>query len=581
MKSAMPNPKPGIRFSQFVNRHFLLLLPCLGLPGCVTAQSLLPDRLWGSYYGGTGNEVILSMCTDPGGNVILCGETDSPENIATPGAWQDSLAGDGDAFLVKFSPDGIRLWGTYFGGPSQDVGWSCRTDTVGNIYLSGHTLSSSGIASPGAHQAILRGERDAFLAKFTTDGQLLWATYYGGSVQEAGYGCDAAPDGTVYLAGYTNSPDYIPTPGAHQQVPGGDYDGFLAKFSSSGQRIWGTYYGGAGTDAASGCRISPQGELYLAGSTNSPGSIATPGSYQPVNGGDFDAFLVQFTTGGQRVWGTYYGGTLADQSVAAVIDPGGNILIGGYTQSADNIASPGSYQPALAGMTDGFLVKFSAAGSREWGTYYGGDLYEEIRALASGENGDVYLGGHTYSSEGIASPGSFQPSSGGDRDAFFTCLDSSGSRKWGTYYGGTGDDAGYGVAGRSPDEVYLAGYAGSVEGIATPGAFQPGFGGGDRDGFMVRFTETPVGIRDATTPGFRIYPNPSPGFVTVTGILSRSVPGRLRIYNLLGEEIFTAPLPARQSIFTGFPGLPRGTYVIHVTSGSDPRILQYSLFIVH
>jgi hypothetical protein len=137
------------------------------------------------------------------------------------------------------------------------------------------------------------------------------------------------------------------------------------------------------------------------------------------------------------------------------------------------------------------------------------------------------------------------------------------------------------VAGRSPDEVYLAGYAGSVEGIATPGALQPGFGGGERDGFLVRFTETPVGIRDATTPGFRIYPNPSPGFVTVTGILSRSVPGRLRIYNLLGEEIFTAPLPARQSIFTGFPGLPRGTYVIHVTSGSDPRILQYSLFIVH
>jgi len=539
----------------------LLLTSLCFLSSQVFSQSTLLTRLWGTYYGGTGNEVVLSMCCDIDGNVILCGSTDSPENIATAGAFQELLAGDGDAFLAKFTADGTRLWGTYFGGPAQDAGWCCRTDPAGNIYLSGHTLSATGIATTGVHQTVLRGERDAFLAKFSPSGNLIWSTYFGGENQEAGYGCEAEPGGSVYLTGYTNSAAFIATQNSHQPAPGGDYDGFLAKFSPAGHQIWGTFYGGTLTDAGSACRADNTGFVYLTGTSGSITAISTPGAHQLFCGGNSDAFLTRFDTSGNRLWGTYMGGNFADEGISLSLDPDGNPVISGNTQSANQIASPGAHQDSLGGMTDGFLAKFSSSGLRIWGSYYGGLMMDEVRACNTGAGQTILIAGYTSSGDGISTPDGYQPELGGAKDVFFARFDAAGSRHWGSYYGASGDDMGYACVG-DPENMYLGGLTASEETISTPGALQTTFGGGDRDGFVAGFTENPVMVIPNKTYPVTIFPNPAPGVFTVKGEFPEHGNLKLEIFDLTGRKHLRKDIQGGHINMRYEPGLSPGSYIL-------------------
>ena len=123
-------------------------------------------RQWGTYYGGTGDDRGNSCAIDASGNIYLAGWTSSTTGIATTGAHQTTFGGFNDAFLVKFNSSGVRQWGTYYGGTGWEEGWSCATDSSGNIYLAGQTGSTSGIATTGAHQTTFGGNYDAFLVKF-------------------------------------------------------------------------------------------------------------------------------------------------------------------------------------------------------------------------------------------------------------------------------------------------------------------------------------------------------------------------------------------------------------------------------
>jgi hypothetical protein len=147
-----------------------------------------PSRLWGTYYGDGGTDKGQGVCSDAFGNVYLGGETGSGFNIATTGSHQASFnfGGNYDLFLVKFNTNGIRQWGTYYGGSSNDFGYALCSDPSGNVYLGGYTTSTNNISTTGSHQASFGGNNDAFLVKFNTNGVRQWGSYYGGSSGENG-----------------------------------------------------------------------------------------------------------------------------------------------------------------------------------------------------------------------------------------------------------------------------------------------------------------------------------------------------------------------------------------------------------
>jgi uncharacterized protein (TIGR02145 family) len=326
-----------------------------------------------------------------------------------------------DCYLAKFSETGERIWATYYGGSSTDQQGFCCTDDSLHVYLTGMTLSINNISTSGSHQPALCGiQTDAFLAKFDSNGVRLWGTYYGGDEMDQGYACAASPGFNVYLTGDTHSQNNISTPGSHQpSYGGGSYDVFLAYFTPDGQRLWGTYYGGTSWDIYPSCAAAFDGSVYLGGVTNSQENISTAGSYQLLFAGAQDAFLARFSSSGNREWGTYYGGTDQDQQKFIAVDTSNNVYIVGNTNSSTSIASGNAFQDSLRGSDDAFLAKFDPVGGLLWGTYYGDTAYDAGQSVAIGFCGHQFLHGWTESLNNIATPGSFQPVfAGGNRDNF-------------------------------------------------------------------------------------------------------------------------------------------------------------------
>ena len=452
-------------------------------------------RLWGTYYGGTGSDIGYSCATDASGNVYLVGNTKSTTGMATTGAHLATFGGgDWYAFLVKFNSSGVRQWGTYYGGTGRDnYGISCATDASGNVYLSGYTTSTTGIATTGAHQATYGSSGDAFLVKFNSSGVRQWGTYYGGTGYDYGYSCATDGSGNVYLAGSSPSTTGIATTGAHKTTRGGSVDAFLVKFNSSGTRQWGTYYGGTAGEAAYHCATDSSGNVYLTGESKSTTGIATTGAHKTTRGGSVDAFLVKFNSSGVRQWGTYYGGTGSDYGYSCATDGSGNVYLAGDAQySWTGIATGGAHQTAIGRWpVAAFLVKFNSSGARQWGTYYGDNSSDYGRSCTTDGSGNVYLAGYTGSTTGIATIGAHQATYGSSEDAFLVKFNSSGVRQWGTYYGGKGTDHGGSCATDASGNVYLAGETESTTGIATTGAHKTSKGIGE-DAFLVKFDACPA-----------------------------------------------------------------------------------------
>ncbi len=374
---------------------------------------------WATYFGGTANEEHTFVTVASNGDALVAGSTSSASGISSSGAYQENLSGEWDAFLARFNSEGELVWSTYFGGVGNEFPWNVQTGSDGNIYLFGQTSSQSGLSVGSVHQSAFGGgPSDGFVAKFSSGGQLLWATYFGGEGFEESVFGSIDNSGNVTICGTTNSLSQIATPSAHQTSFGGFADVFVAKINPSGQLIWSTYLGGAGDDTAFGCTTGSDGTVYVTGRTNSTTSIATVGSYQSVypNSGNGNPFLVKFSSSGVREWGTYYGGA---DGLCVCTDNDDNVYMTGLTQggfgSYHLIPTVGAHQEVSGSNgDDAFLVKFNAAGTRLWGTFYGGNGQDEGHSCTTDGEGSVYVSGRTGSTDAIATVGAHQGTFGGD-----------------------------------------------------------------------------------------------------------------------------------------------------------------------
>lgn len=374
-----------------------------GTDGFVVKFDQSGNRLWATYYGGSSHERTKGIAVDKSNNIIFAGSTQSTTSIATAGAYQSTNGGQWDDFIVKFNAAGVRQWGTYYGGagnegyggpeenhvavdkddnilfaehslvkftPAGGYLWSAyfgggqeiysvAADSENNIFIVGETDAPSGIATPGSYQSVLAGMEDAYIAKYDANGTLLWATYYGGTLQDSFL--DAAVDGTdnLLIVGHSGSSNGIATAGTHQTVMNGAFDVIVVKFTGNGARVWGTYYGGGNADEALALALNSAGDIYVAGNTRSATNIATPDGWQTSLAGVSNALLAKFrTSNGTLSWGTYYGGAGDDGGACDAVDRFDNPILIGTTTSTTNIASPGAFKTSYFAQRDGFIVKF-------------------------------------------------------------------------------------------------------------------------------------------------------------------------------------------------------------------------------
>lgn len=373
---------------------------------------VIVSRAWATYYGGTQSDRAFSCKTDSNNNLVVFGETLSLNNIATTGSYQSTLSALFDTFVAKFTSTGSRVWATYYGGNQNDLPGDLSLSSNKEIFFTGNTASTSGISSIGAHQVNKAALIDAFIVKLDSAGYRQWATYYGGNNDDGSTGCSVDANGNVYALGYTYSSD-LTMLNSHQGSFGGAKDVFLAKFNNSGVLQWATYYGGEGIENSGNCHISSNNEIFICGETTSTINISTSGAYQNTVAANSDLFYSIFNSLGTRLYGTYYGSEGTDWGPNIITDNLGNIYIAGVTTSTTNMSTVGTQQFNNGGGYDNCLAKFNTNNQRIWATYMGGSNDETTGFLGLNSNNDLFIAGGTKSLDSISSTNCYQTSFGG------------------------------------------------------------------------------------------------------------------------------------------------------------------------
>jgi hypothetical protein len=457
-----------------------------------------PTVLWGTYYGGTAEDVVTSVKITTAGVVFAGGYTASFTGIATsgPGIYDNTYGGGAyDAFMVCLSTTGVRLWATYFGGAGVDRGTCVGIDNAGTYaYLAGYT-NSTGPGLSNTYQVTNNGGNDGFILKLNaSNGARMWSSFYGGTGDDRINSIAIDAFNSVYVAGVTSSTASIASGGVYQTALSGPTDAFVAKLGeispTSAGRTWGTYYGGSAQEEAFGIALDAANNPVITGQTNSVLAIATSGAYQASLSGTNDAFVAKMNSSATTLtWATYFGGPGTEQGNGVVVNTvSGAVAVVGNTTSTTNIATPNAHQTTYGGgVQDAFLCYLTSGGVMTWSTYYGGSSLDYGEDVCLDPYRNIIIAGGTFSANGIASAMGNQTTIGGDYDAYAAKFMVNSQRLWGTYFGNALYDYAFGVACNNAGQMVLGGHTTSTSGISTVGAAQPVYAGGIYDGFVTKF----------------------------------------------------------------------------------------------
>ena len=323
-----------------------------------------------TFLGGNGCDHAFALSFHPtSGDVYVAGDTGSTDFPGTAGGAQTANAGANDGFVARLNANLTTLaQATYLGGTGADEAFGLTVHpTSGDVYAAGITTSTDfpGTAG-GAQPGYGGGNSDGFVARLngglTT---LTQATYLGGSDSEDGQELRIHPaSGDVYAGGSTRSTDFPGTTGGAQAASGGSDDLFVARLNVGLTTITqATYFGGSGQEFRFALAIhSTSGDVYIGGVTGSSDLPNTGGGAQPVDGGDYDGFVVRFNEGLTTVkQATFLGGSGSDTVEGLAIHPtSGEVYVAGVTTSTDFPGAAGGGQPANGGLSDAFVARLTA-----------------------------------------------------------------------------------------------------------------------------------------------------------------------------------------------------------------------------
>src|SRR5205823_3522027 len=162
----------------------------------------------------------------------------------------NTYRGVSTAFVAKTSPTGSLIWSIYLGGSGGDDGLCIAVDAAGDVLVAGTTYSADFARANNA----IHGGADVFVAKISSSGSLLWATYLGGTFSDYAGGIAVDRAGNVLVTGGTISADFVGANNSSKEGFGG-LDAFVAKVSPNGSLLWASYLGGKGNDIGYGIAV--------------------------------------------------------------------------------------------------------------------------------------------------------------------------------------------------------------------------------------------------------------------------------------------------------------------------------------
>ena len=466
-----------------------------------------PVISYSTLFGGSGNDAAGGIAVDSTGYAYITGVTDSSD-LPAGVAGSRFIGTPPDVFVAKIKPDGTDLvYCTYLGGEADDEGRAIAVDTAGNAYITGVTFSTAFPATGGTVQSNYGlGKGDAFVAKISPTGALVYATYLGGVGADEGRGIAVDASGDAYVTGITSSGNFPVSLAAYQsRYQGGAHDGFAVKLGPAGTALaYSTFLGSSGDDQPAAIAVDPAGNAYITGSTDGDDYPTTTAAYQSTASNPVSvSFVTKLNPTGGAAYSTYLGGDISDAAKGIAVDFAGNAYIAGVTSSDNYPTTSGALKVALSGPSDAFVTKLNAAGNDlVYSTFLGGSDADTATAIDIDLVGNAYVAGDTRSADFPASQ-SLQAARGGGMDGFVVKLDPKGATLvYASYIGGALDEHVSAVAVDPASSAYVTGTTLSNNFPVTPGALRASLA--QQDSFVVKVhdVDLPLLISDTASLSF-------------------------------------------------------------------------------
>ena len=591
--------------------------------------------IWSTYYGGsrdtdlplvyTGDDRGISLLASTDGTIYFAGVTQSldfplSDEPSDPSQYyQNFFGGERDAYIVQLNTEGQRLWSTLFGGYTNDAIYKLTEDGLGNLIFAGEVYYWTE-ADPNNPESIVSGlpsctepitnngfpscdsggfidgpssansfkPRDGFIAKFNSNKELSWSTFFGGNRDDVITDVLVDPsDNSIYATGYStsfsigNNSQVSPCDAStdnrfnlcdlggnsyfQNSISSSDQNSmaFIAKFDKDDNLLWSTYFGSQ-NDNNEGHKlgINSSGELYLVGISETSASMPNVYCAAPTNGGfplcdsntsstndyyedkdgvddGIDVFISKFGTNLNLTWSTFLGGDDDEQYLFAFKDDGTADIEIDYLDNvyilANSEKSSGSNIPT---------VPFS-------------DFYVENH---SGENGTF--------------------------DAIISSFDVANSQFWMTYYGGSGSssqglDKGHEfVVDNQNMKLYVTGLTKSSTFPEICPSDDPDNDGThcpssianveNSDAFIARFNldySTSIDHKVDNDNNLLVFPNPTEESIFVSFDLANSEDIKIMVTDVLGVTAINSKFSGQQGInlhSLSLKTLPPGTYFLSV-----------------
>ena len=473
--------------------------------------------------GGNLNDRGNAICTDINGNIYITGVA---EPNATFGPYT-LYTGWADIFIVKYDSNGNVIWAINEGSDiGQEGGYGICTDEFGNCYITGVFRGS---AYFGGNSVVSNGGKDIFIAKYDTNGNVIWLRNAGGSEDDYSNGISIDSINNIYITGSSRSDSlYF----GIYMINGTGF--FIAKYDNNGNCIWvkkgDSEYSNEGLDID----VDESGNIYATGAFLDYIYFDTILVINP--GGGFCPFLVKYDNNGNLLWAkspdpiTYSRGN----SISAFHS--GGCIITGYFQSSIYFESVNltSY-----GDEDIFIARYDENGNILWAKNAGSNIRDRAFGITTDNYGNSYITGYF---KDTAFFDSHTVTSNGFEDIFIAKYDSIGNALWAISSGGNADiPLGYDEQGNGITIDYFNNcyVTGTFKGTANFNPFSLS-SNGYADVFVVKLNPiiTGISIIEETNPKIKVFPNPFSDYTNIEAYIPENMNhAEILIYNLLGIVI--------------------------------------------
>jgi hypothetical protein len=356
--------------------------------------------VWASAFRGNAFAEALGVAVDAAGNVYTVGYFGGSFDF-DPGAQTHSLmsAGGWDAFIVKLDSAGNYVWASRLGGTGDDYANAVALDPAGNVLVVG-SFEGTVDFDPGAGTDDLTsaGGSDAYIAKFSASGGLVWAKRIGGSIDDSAAGVAVNPVSEIYTVGsFQGAVDFDPGAGTYDLTSAGSSDAFISKLDASGNFVWAKQLGGTSTDVASVVALDSAGNVHTAGTFEGTADFDPgPGTRTLTATGPNDMFVSKLDASGNFVWARRMGGDSIMSVKDLTVDSYGNVYtVGWFEGTIDFDPGPGVHNLTSSDPLNdnGFVSRLDNLGQFVWAQKLQQTFYDYANGVNVDAVGNVFVAG--------------------------------------------------------------------------------------------------------------------------------------------------------------------------------------------